>query len=356
MMKALILAGGRGTRLKPVTDTMAKHLIPVANRPILFYVLDRIKQAGIREIGIVVSPETDDYIKQAVGNGSRWNASITYILQHKPLGIAHAVKSARSFLADSPFLLFLGDNLIQGEIRQFVDEFNTHKPDALILLKEVDNPSAFGVAELDSCGKVRCVVEKPEQPESKMALVGIYIFSSDIHNAIDRIRPSRRGELEITDAIQELLTMNKEIRSYILSGWWLDTGTGDSILVANRNIMLDCIRRDIKGNVDSESKIIGQVEIEPGAEILNSHIEGPVIIAENCHISDSSIGPFVSVGAETTVDKSCVKNSIIMTGCNISMADELKDSIIGKGSRVLGRGESHHDISLCIGENSVKQL
>ena len=356
MMKALILAGGRGTRLKPVTDTMAKHLIPVANRPILFYVLDRIRQAGIREIGMVASPETDDYIKRAMGSGSRWNASITYILQRKPLGIAHAVKSARGFLADSPFLLFLGDNLIQGEIGQFVDEFDTHKPDALILLKEIDNPSAFGVAELDSCGKVRCVVEKPEQPESKMALVGIYIFSSDIHNAIDRIRPSRRGELEITDAIQELLTMNKEIRSYILSGWWLDTGTGDSILVANRNIMLDCIRRDIKGNVDSESKIIGQVEIEPGAEILNSHIEGPAIIAEGCHISDSYIGPFVSVGAETTIDKSCVENSVIMTGCQISFADKLSGSIIGRGSRVLGRSGIHHDISLFVGENSVIQL
>jgi glucose-1-phosphate thymidylyltransferase len=356
MMKALILAGGRGTRLKPVTDTMAKHLIPVANRPILFYVLDRIRQAGIREIGMVVSPETGDYIKQAVGNGSRWNVSITYILQRKPLGIAHAVKSARGFLADSPFLLFLGDNLIQGDIRQFVDEFNTYKPDALVLLKEVDNPSAFGVAELDSCGKVRCVVEKPEQPESKMALVGIYIFSSDIHSAIDRIKPSRRGELEITDAIQELLTMNKEIRSNVLSGWWLDTGTIDSILEANRTILFDCARRDIRGNVDSKSKIKGQVKIEPGVEILNSRIEGPVIIAENCHISDSSVGPFVSIGAGTTVDKSCVKNSIIMTGCNISMADELKDSIIGRGSRVLGRSGSHHDTNLFVGENALVQL
>lgn len=354
-MKALILAGGMGTRLKPVTDTLAKHLIPVANRPILFYALDRIRQTGIREIGIVVSPETEDCIRQAVGSGSRWNIKISYILQCRPLGIAHAVKSARDFLADSPFLMFLGDNLVQSELRQFVDEFNIHKPDAFILLKEVDDPSAFGIAGIDSCGKVKYVLEKPEKPESKMALVGIYVFSSDIHHAIERIRPSRRGELEITDAIQELLTMNKEIRSNILKGWWLDAGTEDNILEANRNMMLDCIRRDIKGSMDSKSEIIGRVELELGAEIFNSHIEGPVIIAKDCCISDSTIGPFVSVGAGTIIDKSCAKNSVIMTGCNISMVNELKDSIIGRGSRLLGSGESHRDISLFTGENASIQ-
>lgn len=355
-MKALILAGGKGTRLKPVTDTMAKHLIPVANRPILFHALDKTEKAGMREIGIVVSSETEDCIKQAVGSGSKWNVKVTYILQQKPMGIAHAVKSARGFLADSPFLMFLGDNLVQSEIGKFIDEFNIHKPDALILLQEVDNPSAFGVAELDSCGTVRCVIEKPERPKSKMALIGIYIFNSDIHNAIDRIKPSRRGELEITDAIQELLMMNKEVKSRTLSGWWLDAGTGENILKANRNVMLDCIGRDVRGNVDSKSKIIGQVKIEPGTKILNSRIEGPVVIDENCCISNSSIGPFVSVSAGTEVDKSCIKNSIVMTGCQISLADKLNDSIIGSGSRVLGESVGYHGNCLFVGENSITKL
>jgi len=355
-MKALILAGGMGTRLKPVTDTIAKHLIPVADKPILFYAIEKIRQAGIDEIGLVVSPGTDDCIKQAVGSGSKWNVKINCIIQHKPRGIAHAVKAARDFLADSPFLLFLGDNLIQCGIGQFIDEFNIHKPDALILLKEVDNPSAFGIAELDSCGKIKCVVEKPAKPSSNMALIGIYVFTSCIHKAIDRIRPSRRGELEITDAIQELLVMNKEVRSNIIQGWWLDVGTGEGILKANRNIMLECIKQDIRGNVDTESKITGRVEVKPGTEIINSHIEGPVIIAENCHISDAFIGPFVSLGAETILGKSCVKNSIIMTGCNIKMVDELKDSIIGGGSRVLGSSGIHHYSSLFIGGNSIVKL
>jgi len=355
-MKALILAGGRGIRLKPITDKMAKHLIPVANKPILFYVLNQIMQAGIKEIGIVISPETGNWIKQSVGSGSRWGFKITYIIQHKPLGIAHAVKSARGFLADSSFLLFLGDNLIQGGIRQFIDEFNTHKPNALVLLKQVENPSAFGIAKLDSCGKVEYVVEKPEEPESNMALTGIYIFSNDIHNAIDRIKPSWRGELEITDAIQELLVMHKKIRSNILKGWWLDAGTGDGILEANRKIMLDCINRDVKGGVDSESKISGKVEIEPVVKILNSHIKGPVIIAQGCHISDSSIGPFVSIGAGTTIGRSYVENSIIMNGCQISSTCKLSGAIIGKGSKVLGRRGIHHYNSLFVGENSVIRL
>jgi len=200
------------------------------------------------------------------------------------------------------------------------------------------------------------VVEKPEEPRSNMALTGIYIFSNDIHNAIDRIKPSGRGELEITDAIQELLVMHKEIRSNILKGWWLDAGTGDGILEANRTILLDYINRNVKGDMDPKSKISGQVEIEPGVKILNSHIKGPVIIARGCHISDSSIGPFVSIGAGTTIGKSYAENSVIMNGCQISSPYKLSGAIIGKGNRVLGRGESHHDISLCIGENSVKQL
>ncbi len=355
-MKALLLAGGKGTRLKPVTDTMAKQLIPVANRPVIFYALDQIVQAGIRDIGIVVSPETGVHIEKEVGDGSKWSARISYILQYTAGGIAHAIKASRGFLNDSPFLMFLGDNLIQGELGQFVDEFNTYKPSALVLLKEVTNPSAFGVAELDSCGKVRRVVEKPEQPRSNMALVGIYIFASDIHQAINQIEPSRRGELEITDAIQKLLTMKREVRSNLLTGWWLDTGTKESILEANRNILHDCIRRGIRGRVDTESRITGQVEIRAGTEVHNSHIEGPVAIAEDCRVSNSSIGPATSIGTGTIIDKSCVNNSVILAGCRISMVDQLYDSIVGRESIIFKQGEDCCNVSLFVGDNSVVQL
>lgn len=233
-MKALVLCAGRGTRLRPLTDTIPKPLLPVAGKPILFYVLEQIREAGITDIGIVIAPDSGRAIKEAVGDGSRWGALITPVVQPRPLGLAHAVATARSFLADSPFLLFLGDNLIADGISRFVRQFRSEAADALVLLKAVDEPSRFGIAELDSMGKVIRVAEKPAAPRSNLALIGAYLFTPEIHNAIARITPSPRGELEITDAIQELIDSGRPVSSHILKGWWLDIATKSDLQRANR--------------------------------------------------------------------------------------------------------------------------
>jgi len=352
-MKALILTGGRGTRLRPLTYTMPKHLIPVANKPILFYGLEQIQEAGITDIGIIISPDTGSAIEEAVGDGSGWGVKITYIVQNEPLGLAHAVKTGQDFLGDSPFLLFLGDNLIQGGVKDFVRQFNS---DALILLKEVPDPRALGVAELDASGKVLRLVEKPKEPKSNLAVTGIYLFTREIHTAIAGLKPSWRGEYEITDAIQKLLDMGKDVRSHILEGWWLDTGDKDDLLEANRIVLDEFLERNLNGEVDSRSRIVGRVEVKPGAIIKNSLVKGPVSIAEGCQVRNSFIGSFTSIGAGTVIEDSSVEYSIILDNCRIWKIKRLAESVIGRNTKVVKREQSPGTTAIFVGDDAVVEL
>jgi len=355
-MKALILAGGKGTRLKPLTSTRAKQLLPVGNKPILFYILDQIKEAGLRDIGIVISPETGSLIREAVRDGSRWEAQITYILQRNSLGIAHGVKTAQEFLGNSSFLLFLGDNLIKGGVHQFAQQFNDSSHDALILLKEVPDPRLFGIAKLDGEGNIIHLEEKPKKPETNLALVGIYFFTPVVHQAIAKIKPSWRGELEITDAIQKLIDMGKKIKSHILEDWWLDTGKRDDILEANRVVLDDLLKRNIKGEIDSRSQIVGRVEIGEGTRVVNSTVRGPVAIAERCLIRDSIICPFSSIGANTRIEGSSVEHSVILENCLVASVERLADSILGAGTEVTEKGQNFRARRLLVGDDAKIEL
>ena len=355
-MKALILAGGSGTRLKPITHTIPKQLLPVANKPILFYVLDQIRASGITDIGMIVSPETGSYIREAAGDGSKWGATIAYIPQAEPKGLAHAVRTARDYLGDSSFLMFLGDNLIEGGVAAFVREFDSHSPTALVLLKEVSDPRLFGVAELNDEGEVTHLVEKPKEPKTNLALVGVYLFTPDVHTAIERIKPSWRGELEITDAIQKLLDMGREVQSHILKGWWLDTGKKDDLLEANRVVLDGLLERDIRGEVDSGSQVMGRVEIMEGAKVENSTIRGPASIAENCHIRSSFVGPFTSIGASTVVEESSVGHSVILENSRISRIERLEDSLIGTRVELKKADERFKTVKLFVGCDSSLEL
>jgi glucose-1-phosphate thymidylyltransferase len=349
-MKALILAGGKGTRLRPITNSIAKHLLPVANKPLLFYILEQIRDAGINDIGIVISPETGPDIKIALADGSRWGVMITYILQSPPLGLAHAVKSAQDFVGDSSFLLFLGDNLLQEGVKGLVAEFDTRSSDALIVLKEVSNPKAFGVAEVDTSGNVIRVVEKPEEPKSNLALVGIYIFSPLIHQTIAQLQPSWRGEYEITDAIQKLLDMGKNIKSHILQGWWLDTGKKEDLLEANRKLLDERLKQDIQGDVDPQSSIRGKVEIGTGSKIENCLIRGPVSIAADCHLSHSCIGPHTSIARGVRVDNSSVEYSIILDNAQILNIPKLVESVVGRNAEITQKQNGYIGTRVFIGD------
>jgi glucose-1-phosphate thymidylyltransferase len=355
-MKALILAGGKGTRLKPLTTTLSKQLIPVANKPILYYVLEQVIEAEISDIGIIIAPETGQGIKEAVGDGSRWNAQITYISQLEPLGPAHAVKTARDFLGDSSFLMFLGDNLIQGGVRSFVEEFTTSKADALVLLKEVADPRLFGVAELNEKGEISRIVEKPREPKTNLAVPGVYLFTPNVHDAIDRIKPSWRGELEITDTIQQLIDSGKKVRSHILTGWWLDTGKKDDLLEANRTVLDEFMKRDLRGKIDAASQVAGRVEVGKGTSIENSVIRGPASIAEGCQVKNSFIGPFTSIGAGTVIEHSSIEHSVILESCRISGIERLADSVIGRSTEVIKGGQNLKAVRLFLGDHARVEL
>ena len=330
-MKALILSGGKGTRLRPLTYTGAKQLVPVANKPILWYGIEGIVAAGITEIGIIISPETGEEVQAKTGNGDRFGAEITYILQEQPAGLAHAVKVAQPFLGNAPFIMYLGDNLIQGGLGGFLDSFKTQTLDALILLRAVSNPSAFGVAKVDEQGRVLQLVEKPKVPSSNLALVGIYFFSNAIHQAIAEIQPSERGELEITDAIQRLIDQQKRVEASELEGWWLDTGKKDDLLAANQTILDSCLTSAVVGSVDAQSQIIGRVQIGEGSQIINCTIRGPVAIGDNCHIENCFIGPYSSVADQVTLIDADLEHSVILQGAKINgVHHRIVDSVIGQ--------------------------
>jgi glucose-1-phosphate thymidylyltransferase len=331
-MKGLILSGGKGTRLRPLTFTQAKQLVPVANKPVLFYGIEALKEAGIREIGIVVG-DTKDEIKEAVGEGSRWDIRISYIEQEAPLGLAHAVKISEEFLGKEPFVMYLGDNILKSGIKSLVEEFEGKRPNSLILLTPVPNAQMFGVAELKD-GKVVRLVEKPKEPKSNLALVGVYMFDDNIFEAVNAIKPSWRSELEITDAIQYLVDHGYKVHPHIVTGWWKDTGKIEDILEANR-LILESIEGKIEGEVDEASKINGQVIVEKGTLIKSSIIRGPAIIGKNCEIVDSYIGPFTSIQRDCRIIRTELEHSIVLEKSEIQdVGSRIDESLIGREVKI----------------------
>ncbi|ACK64576.1 glucose-1-phosphate thymidyltransferase [Rippkaea orientalis PCC 8801] len=356
-MKALILSGGKGTRLRPLTYTGAKQLVPVANKPILWYGIESIVAAGITDIGIIISPETGEEIQEVTGNGDRFGANITYIPQDHPLGLAHAVKIAQPFLGDAPFIMYLGDNLIQDDLKPFLSKFESQDLDGLILLRSVSNPSAFGVAKVDQNGRVLQLVEKPKVPPSNLALVGVYFFNTVIHHAIASIVPSERGELEITDAIQALIDQQKKVESVQLNGWWLDTGKKDDLLEANRIILDTDLETKKGGEIDSKSQIIGRVNIGEGSKIVNSTVRGPVIIGENCHIENCFIGPYTSVGNKVTLIDADIEHSVLLEGAQIlEIHQRIVDSLIGRRAKLEMAHQRPKALQFMIGDDTHIEL
>ncbi|MGE5577747.1 MAG: glucose-1-phosphate thymidylyltransferase [Syntrophothermus sp.] len=349
-MKALVLSGGTGSRLRPITHTSAKQLVPVANKPVLFYGIEAIRDAGIKEIGIIVGG-TKEEIKAAVGDGSQWGVKVTYIEQEAPLGLAHTVVIAREFLGDEPFVMYLGDNLVKSGITNLVRAFEAEKPNASILLSRVKDPQRFGVAELKD-GRVVNLVEKPKVPRSDLALVGVYMFDRNIHEAVRAIKPSWRGELEITDAIQYLVDKGYEVKPHIVDGWWKDTGKVEDMLEANR-IMLEDIQPAMAGEVDETSSIEGRVVVEEGTEIINSVLRGPIVVGRGCKIIDSYIGPFTAIYHGVEIRGSEVEHSIILENSKIlEIGSRIENSLIGRNVRVHHTERRPKSYQLVLGDNS----
>ncbi|MBI5186458.1 MAG: glucose-1-phosphate thymidylyltransferase [Nitrospinae bacterium] len=353
-MKAIILCAGMAKRLYPLTVTMPKHLIPVANKPILFYGLEAIRDVGVTEVGIVVGATRKD-IEAAVGNGDKWGLRITYIPQENPQGLAHAVKISRNFLQEEPFIMYLGDNLLKEGLNSFADNFNKNKPNALILLYEVSNPSQFGIAIVEN-GQVKKVMEKPKNPPTNLALVGAYIFDHTIYEAIDAIKPSARGELEITDAIEYLIENGFVVEPHHVSGWWKDTGRPEDIIEANRFI-LDGIKTDIHGQIKGKSQIVGRVAIETGTEIIDSIVRGPVAIGKNCKIINSFVGPYTSIGDGVVLENSEIEHSVMMGNSSIRNIDgRIDNSLLGRNVKVNKIEAKPHVYKLIHGDNSSTEL
>ncbi|MFC8426499.1 glucose-1-phosphate thymidylyltransferase [Streptomyces sp. NPDC057236] len=353
-MKALVLSGGAGTRLRPITHTSAKQLVPVANKPVLFYGLEAIADAGVTEVGIIVG-DTADEIREAVGDGSRFGIEVTYIPQEAPLGLAHAVLIAQDFLGDDDFVMYLGDNFIVGGITGLVEEFRTERPDAQILLTKVPNPTSFGVAELGADGRVVGLEEKPKQPKSDLALVGVYLFTPAIHEAVRSIEPSWRGELEITHAIQWLIDEKRDVRSTTISGYWKDTGNVTDMLEVNRSV-LETLEPHVAGTVDEGSEIIGRVRIEEGARVSGSRIVGPVVIGAGTVVNDAYIGPFTSVSEGCRIEDSEIEYSIVLRGASVTGVRRVEASLIGRDVEVTPAPRNPKAHRLVLGDHSKVQI
>jgi glucose-1-phosphate thymidylyltransferase len=353
-VKALVLAGGSGTRLRPITHTYAKQLVPVANKPVLFYGLESIAAAGIKDVGIVVGDSADE-IESVVGDGGAFGLDITYIRQEAPLGLAHAVLVSQGFLQDEDFVMYLGDNFIVGGITGLVDEFRRARPDAGILLTRVADPSSFGVAELDATGRVCRLEEKPEQPRSDLALVGVYLFSPAVHQAVRAIKPSQRGELEITDALQWLIDEGYEVRSTAIDGYWKDTGNVHDMLEVNRAV-LENLEPVVRGSVDAASEIIGRVCIEEGARVTGSRIVGPAIIGAGAVVTHSYVGPFTSIAADCRLLDSEIEYSIVLSGSAIQGVRRVEASLIGRNVDVTPAPAVPAAHRLVLGDHSKVQI
>ena len=354
-MKGLVLSGGKGTRLYPLTYTSAKQLIPVANKPILFRVIESIRDAGVTDIGIVVG-DTEEEIRRAVGRGDRWGVRITYIRQEAPLGLAHAVKISRDFLGDDRFVMFLGDNVIQGGISPLIRQFAASAWNSQIVLKRVPNPEQFGVAELNGDGSIKRLVEKPKQPPSDLALVGIYMFDQHVREAVHAIQPSFRGELEITDAIQWLVEKGYAVHPYVHEGWWIDTGKPVDMLSANDHVLEEVTPR-VDGQVDAASRVDSRVTVEPGAQIINSVVRGPTIIGENTRIVNSYVGPFTSIYHNVLVENSEIEHAIVLEHSRIvNVGARIQDSLIGRNALVTHTERRPRSISLNLGDYSQIDL
>jgi glucose-1-phosphate thymidylyltransferase len=370
-VKGLILAGGSGTRLRPITHTSAKQLVPIANKPILFYGIEDMAEAGIREIGIVIGDDaTGEEIQEAVGDGSRFGVAVTYIPQDAPRGLAHCVLIARDFLGDDDFVMYLGDNMLEQGLTDFVTRFEDERsaaksprlgedgvtaPSAQILLFKVDDPRQFGVADVGPGGEVRRLVEKPVDPPSNLALVGIYLFDPSIHEAVRGIEPSARGELEITDAIQWLIDQGHRVRHEILEGWWIDTGKKDPLLDCNR-LILETLDQAVRGSVDADSQIDGRVVIEAGAEVVNSRVRGPAIIGERTRIVNSYVGPFTSIAEDCEVVDTEVEHSVVLHHSRIVGIKRVVDSLIGRQVEVVRADALPKATRLMLGDHSRVEI
>jgi glucose-1-phosphate thymidylyltransferase len=350
-LKGLILSGGKGTRLRPITFTSAKQLVPVANTPVLFYGIQAMAAAGIVDIGIIIAPETGDEIRAAAGDGSRFGVRITYIVQDEPAGLAHAVLTAEPFLGDAPFVMYLGDNLLQGGIEDLVAAFRSNAPDALILLTPVPDPENYGVAEVDADGAVVRLVEKPKEPRSDLALVGVYMFTPLIHEAARAIEPSARGELEITDAIQWLLDGGRRVERHIVQGWWKDTGRLDDMLEANR-LILDTLKPRSDGEL-IDSQVEGRVVVEAGARLENSTVRGPAIIGAGATLKDAYVGPYTAIGPGCAIENAEVEHSILLEGSSVrGLAGRMESSLLGRDVAIYRADRQPRAYRFMVGDQS----